>query len=1578
MQKSVAGIFNAMRTNPKAWVDSSAPTGQELEGWKNEFGIDAMHYDDWSENPREKSNAMIFRWGALCFGHEYEDNVKLNGCKIHVYDIGEEVKALEQGEKLAYYIYKSVTEKDRGSSNITASRYAIREFLIKGGVSVQTPDNSNLINKDVSNKYEELKVEADKYYQERKNRKLEFRNNSKATITYKNGYTFIGPYNIGFGGGKLSKVSITDENNSSMETTLCSTNGIDIINLSDVEESSKPYYRDFYFVIKGKNLTSVSKIQLFQHYKYYKARIVMAYPQDGQGGQDVSIFYAYETTGTDEIDLPVPQYGDLEVVKQDADNEDKKIGNVGFKVKNSAGKYVKQDANGGITYVEENNATIFKTDDNGKITIKNLALGEYKIIETSNPNYGYTVMAEVNTTVKAGSNKCELKNEKQTGNLKIVKEDADTEKPMKGVGFKIRKKDSKYISVKAIEIENKETKYTWKTSCTGIIHVSDMQDAETKEKATTFITNKDGIIEIRNILKGEYEVEEFSLGDDVGDSYEIDNNYITWSYIQKPNKEIKGSGAGHNATVTVVRRWSINTENPPKEQDRNEVLTFKNKKKYIKLSGYVWEDMYYGKQSNHNNLYNEGQLAGENGSSVDDIDKRLNGIKVTLYKNDGTKIAETKTTTLTNSNNQKEEGRYIFKKVKIEDLSSAYIEFEYNGLKYQNVTINLNKDNGSKAIEKPADRNDFNKKLSTITADMKVEGCSLTYKYSEDDHMSTLNNSDKYVDDYKFNKIKADTDTAGLGLKELINSVLKEGRDEVENINLGLCLREQPDLAIVKDVYSAKLSINGYEHTYEYQNRFTDNEYDGFNITTKFETKYGNQSYTRAIYASDVQQTTDENFTLKVIYGIRISNQSTELYSRVNSLVEYYDSRYTIENASLGLDEHGNLDENKLISIIEEDTSSEINEKYHKATLELNQVEGENKSNDIVIEPEGDRVIYVQFNLSREEVGNIIFAENNNNTSTGLENIAEISSYTTFSKDEKGKLSLYAGVDKDSCPSNAKPGDRTTYEDDTDSAPGLKLEVADARKISGTVFLDKSVFNDNKPEETHTGETRNGNGIYDNGEETISGVKVELYKYEDIETDDDGNSSIKEGATPVGITTYNNAENVGTGKDGTFEISGFIPGEYKIVYTWGDGTYIEGDTNSPIDVNAYKGTIYNELDRQRRKDWYSYGSDKRYSDAMDNYRTRQAIDEPNSTITTMNSSTPSMEFGVELNDEIKKGSSNKTVESDEKGKVTFTIPNVDFGITERARQALDINKQVQSVKISLANGQTIVDAQVEEENGKYKLVGSTIRGVTYQGASADGIPINGFVKAEIDNELLQGSTLEVTYKISVKNNSEIDYMDNQYYLYGGEGNKEQKIKVKPSGVYDYLDNVMSYDKDKNEYEWTIVQINDNDDLFNTNPTIIENELSYASTSTDSDGTVTTITGYESSYEEYYSTIEEWSTENIATARTKRLANKTILNNKNLENDIEPGQENSVTLCTSKVLSTTDEIEINNDAEIVKVEQTAGRKITSHNCKLYDKGETITVTPPTGENKDYTSIIVIAISSFILLGIGIIFIKKKVI
>lgn len=293
----------------------------------------------------------------------------------------------------------------------------------------------------------------------------------------------------------------------------------------------------------------------------------------------------------------------------------------------------------------------YTTDENGEIYLKNIITGEYKVKEVSNSNYGYTVKVEDSVKVKSTKTVVyEAKNKKQTGNLKIIKQDADSEKNLEGVSFKIKKKDeNKYIQVK--------TGDGWKKDITGIVHVDDMQTVDTENEATIFTTNSDGIIEVRNILKGTYYVEEVSVGD-IYFGYEVDDDYITWSYTSTANKDNTGSGKGHIATVEVVARASYNTKEPPKEENRNEILVFKNKRKYIKLSGYAWEDERVGGKDNIPG--NEKCDVEENTESNKEEDKRLANVLVKLYSWEGKLLGQTITD---------EKGNYVFGTKSMADIN---------------------------------------------------------------------------------------------------------------------------------------------------------------------------------------------------------------------------------------------------------------------------------------------------------------------------------------------------------------------------------------------------------------------------------------------------------------------------------------------------------------------------------------------------------------------------------------------------------------------------------------------------------------------------------------------------------------------------------------------------------------------------------------------------------------------------------------------------------------------------------------------------------------------------------------------
>lgn len=1303
----------------------------------------------------------------------------------------------------------------------------------------------------------------------------------------------------------------------------------------------------------------------------------------------------------------------------------------------------------------------YTTDENGEINLENIITGEYKVKEVSNSNYGYTVMVEDSVKVKSTKTVVyEAKNKKQTGNLKIIKQDADSEKNLEGVSFKIKKKDeNKYIQVK--------TGDGWKKDITGIVHVDDMQTVDTENEATIFTTNSDGIIEVRNILKGTYYVEEVSVGD-IYFGYEVDDDYITWSYTSTANKDNTGSGKGHIATVEVVARASYNTKEPPKEENRNEIVVFKNKRKYIKLSGYAWEDKRVGGKDNK--AGNEKCDVEENTESNKEEDKRLANVLVKLYSWEGKLLGQTITdekgnyvfgtksmadingdgiisivdvTEITRVISSGETNKYTnglmdinndgkidkadieklqniislneeLIDVKIEDIynsktkKAGYIEFTYNGLNYETVSVNVKEENTNKVaeissnsqnlVDKSIDgtyldnRTSFNESWAVIENNKKIDsdGNVDTLDYNHNNYASSLSypggvtgyNEQKYpiiVKDNTNNNIfnitaRTETNTSEdasckfFGQNKTMEMILSDKEqyiDTIENINLGVKERAQPDLALTKDIYSAKVTVNGYEHTYMYNQKFVDKDQneDEFNVDVKFGEKFGNKSFTRAIYPSDVKETQDKDFSVKVVYIITLKNGSGVLYSKINSLVDYFDARYTIEeNGAIGTGyENGK---------IKDEIRYKLDRSYQDAEYRKLIINCDTKINP----NESNKNIYVEYTLTRNGVKDILFDKNGNQKTNieGLENIVEINSYSTYS--DKDFTKSYAGIDSNSNPGSTIPGNKDTYEDDTDYAPGLILEVANPREIKGTVFEDNAV----DPTEGGTNRERLGNGKFDDGEKTISGVQVGLYKEADFEEikDEDGkiiDMQLKSKAKPVGTTTYGGDNKDSTGKDGTFTIKDFAPGEYRIVYFWGDGKYT---------IEDYKSTIWTS-DNKNEKDgnpntWYRVNTHIRYSDAKDNYATRLKIDSEDTSIDKMDSmtnidkmdsKTNSMTFGVELKDDIY----NRKTETSGIDKVTFSIENIDFGVIERPRQSIDVTKRAKSMKITLANGQVIADAKIVEKDGKLQLE-QQVKGVIYTEPSDKNNPKNGQIKAEIDNELIQGATVEIKYEIKVQNNSEIDYDSKGYYCYGEKG--EEIVKIKASGVYDYLDNTMIANDENTEWETKTI-VNYNEKV--SKPTIMEEYFKYQSSSIDSSGNTEIRVWYEEFKEQYATAIKNWNITEIKEARKKKLADKTILHNANLEGEIAPGDSKQASLTASKILTNTDEIELNNDIEITEATRNkrTGRKVTPQYSFLYDRGETVTITTPTGENKNYILITIVAISFFVILGTGIVFIKKKI-
>lgn len=942
--------------------------------------------------------------------------------------------------------------------------------------------------------------------------------------------------------------------------------------------------------------------------------------------------------------------------------------------------------------------------------------------------------------------------------------------------------------------------------------------------------------------------------------------------VENSMKAVEATNDKYGYAQNIGKEFTLNKEHEVK---------ITNHQYRVKLSGYVWLDTETGKTTLRDDQYKQ----------EDDNDgEGFNGITVYLRDKNGNEIKRTTTSEL-GLYSEINGGEYQFVDVDLDAIQKGeyYVEFEYCGLRYQSVAAKLTQNNGSKAID-TATRNVLDSKFTSVdgngTQSLNINGVTVNYN-------NTANYSSSIKDCSGCN-VYARTNEAGFN----IYNSFTPGAEEIRYVNLGLFKKAQTDYSLMQDLYNVRVSVNGFSHIYRYGSvRYANNGNDvnadsSWNVGVKFQKNNG--TYKRAIYTADAEYEApnhkDNELKVYVTYKIAVNNESTYL-GRINSIVDYADKNFDMIAAGTAIDDKDNITGN-----LQYGNKQEYNDKYSKYVIDIN----------TELTPGQAKFVYVQFQLNREAVLKIV------NNQEVLNNVAEINSYTTF-KDNNTQTPV-AVVDKDSVPANITVGKIYTYEDDTDAATSLKLELKNARSIVGTVFVDNATVNkDNE---------RLGNGVYDNGEATVAGVKVRLDEIGKDDSSYDGERISKE---------------VTTDENGNFKIEGYIPGNYNLTYTWGNKTY---------KVQYYKGTIYDESRDQNDKEWYKKDVNTRKTDALDNIDTRKTIDAEMRKITrnnaedeinkayegtsdvikttSMDSKTPAMSFSVEYETTITDGNDDK---------VEFIVKNVDFGIVERAKQLMDISKRVSAFKITLANGQVLMDAEVTEDG---KLKGSHSN-LSYMGpTNTNGINVNGILRAELDSELIEGATVEVTYAIKVTNVSEKDYDSPNYYLYGNKKGA-QLIKNSVTGVIDYLDG-------------KIVFVPDN-----------------------------TWEKKENTFIEEVNASEKGNTDYLNSIKTYYTSK--------LQKDLAPGESNEVTLKASKLLTSSEDNTFDNKTEIVDVTRKDGDitgtpvKVTWNNGKFFfdtDNAEKTVIIPSTGENRNYVLPTVIGIIAVAIVGVGVFFIKKYVV
>ena len=215
--------------------------------------------------------------------------------------------------------------------------------------------------------------------------------------------------------------------------------------------------------------------------------------------------------------------------------------------------------------------------------------------------------------------------------------------------------------------------------------------------------------------------------------------------------------------------------------------------------------------------------------------------------------------------------------------------------------------------------------------------------------------------------------------------------------------------------------------------------------------------------------------------------------------------------------------------------------------------------------------------------------------------------------------------------------------------------------------------------------------------------------------------------------------------------------------------------------DAYGDTEEDDLGSVKNNDrWYQDTNIETYSTAVDDYATRKNINHTYSTIIASrkvdydngDNGLGQQEMTARtLNMNMAIENYNNEVTNMNENR-TSLYKNLDFGIAIRPRQSLKLDKKVTYVKLTLSGGDTVAEGNPSNENEL-----KTMNYVTY--------PKGGKLKIEADDEIIQGATLEIKYTIYVTNNSEKDYNDVAYYRYGTK--KDHPVKLSINTIVDYID-----------------------------------------------------------------------------------------------------------------------------------------------------------------------------------------------
>ncbi len=529
-----------------------------------------------------------------------------------------------------------------------------------------------------------------------------------------------------------------------------------------------------------------------------------------------------------------------------------------------------------------------------------------------------------------------------------------------------------------------------------------------------------------------------------------------------------------------------------------------------------------------------------------------------------------------------------------------------------------------------------------------------------------------------------------------------------------------------------------------------------------------------------------------------------------------------------------------------------------------------------------------------------------------------------------------------------------------------------------------------------------GNGYAENNQGNIIGINKKSYNGQDYKS-----------------TTYQ----IGVASNGDGAYQNVTSGSYNYDFGAADsGLYSDAKDiySRRQEVNSYSQELTNGNAEVLAS--FEYLS-KYYNELEDSAKATKIQTLLNELInkTYMVAETGIMNINFEYNRDNTEGNVGSNIGSSNYDKTGYyDVANVDFGLVQRPQAELKLTKQIANVKVTLANGNTLFDASQKATNvmwinqkahgqdgdNTYKT-NNNYHKDNYMNENVSrnntlvkipvvrGVDSKGRVQLTMDEELMHGSSIQITYVITVANIGEVDFADQKFYYTGVEDDPTANIvKTKVGTLVDYVGAQLSDDSHATRNnlqfsaeanpDWEATTVDDlkNSGIVNSN---LENAMKQYNTIIKTKDSSTNIA------KELVPII--WDEEHPADSKPRAIKGTWEKDPQNvLENAVNKTRSVAgVKLVLTQTISSgssSDDLTYNNIAELVKSSNVVGRRLAysvagnqKPTAEPYeidaDSPQEVVILPPFGQTTIYYRI-GIAVGAILIVGIVavIVIIKKK--